>query len=173
MNTSEIKADPPAKVQAWSVDSGEITLIPYEGCTIVEMLREIEALILNRHGMVRPYQRYLMDNRVKAAVLADGQREYSVNYSAHPDDANGEPIDNLDEVAGPGRVILVYQRMPFFGNGEDYCSEVLENPTWLKVCVEANRAIHCTGDHHHTFLEGLNKKCVEDGVTIYQLMMGS
>ncbi len=59
----------------------------------------------------------------------------------------------------------------------DYRSDVLENPTWLQVAVHADEMIRVTNDHHHVFLEGLDKlpkkQQTEAGVTLYEFCMGS
>jgi len=39
--------------------------------------------------------------------------------------------------------------------GEEYVGEVLMNPTWEDLVVEAERQIRCTGDHHHIYLEAV------------------
>ena len=36
---------------------------------------------------------------------------------------------------------------------EEYVGEVLTDPTWEDLVVEAERQIRCTGDHHHIYLE--------------------
>ncbi len=38
---------------------------------------------------------------------------------------------------------------------ESYWSPVLENPTWLTVLREFDKAIMSVGDYHHVFLEGV------------------
>lgn len=118
-----------------------------------------------------------IDERVEKAVKAAGMTEVLVCYSAYDMDEDDEPIDNLNEVAVEGRVRLVGFNDEFWGEGKDYQSEILENPTWLQVTVCANKMIEVTGDQHHAFLEGLSKlhkgKQVEEGVTLYELSMGS
>ena len=97
-------------------------------------------------------------------------------YSAYPTDPD---VDNLDEIAVTGKVQFVSEAEDFFGNIKtraDYKSEVVENPTWLDVCLLANDMINQTGDNHHIFLE-----CVDpvidpndpDGVKLYTFGMGS
>lgn len=118
-----------------------------------------------------------IERRVELAVKAAGQVEVHVCYSAYECGDDDEPIDNLDEVAAEGRVRLVGFHDGFWGDGKDYQSEVLESPTWLEVTVCANAMIEATGDHHHAFLEGLERlhknKQTEDGVTLYEFSMGS
>jgi len=97
-----------------------------------------------------------------------------VTYSAYEDadDDDDTPIDNLDEVAVPGKVILIGERDEY--RSTDYRSEVLENPTWLQVAVCANDMIKKTRDYHEChFLEYLEEKGTEGDVTIYKFEMGS
>jgi hypothetical protein len=65
-------------------------------------------------------------------------------------------LDNLDEVPIRGKVKFRAGRDEFYGGAasRDYESPVLEDPTWLDLCVHANRMILTTGDEHHCFLEG-------------------
>ncbi len=102
-----------------------------------------------------------------------------VTNAATKSNENDEPIDNLDKVAVKGRVRLLCAHEPFYGGpkGKDYRSDVLENPTWLQVAVHADEMIRVTNDHHHVFLEGLDKlpkkQQTEAGVTLYEFCMGS
>ncbi len=116
-----------------------------------------------------------MDALIEAALVADGQPELHVIYSAYPTLDNDVPINNLHEVAAKGRVQLVHLKNPYWGGPESksYRSEVLKNPTWLEVCVHANRMIEATGDYHHVFLEGLEYVATENKVKIYHFSMGS
>jgi hypothetical protein len=77
-----------------------------------------------------------------------------VIYSAYPTADDDVPIDNLDEVPIPGLVRFVARRTLYFGGPEsrDYEGPVLESPTWLDVCAEANKMIRATRDHTHVFL---------------------
>ena len=77
-----------------------------------------------------------------------------------------------------GRVQFVQEHDGFWGEGEDYISEVVENPTWLDVTFYANEMIGITGDHHHVYLEGVHKSettIAADGkpVDVYEFGMGS
>ena len=116
-----------------------------------------------------------IEKRVQEAVEKSGQKKCRVQYSAYESDDNGDPIDNLDQIAATGKVVLVREANDFFGgeDSEDYKSEVLENPTWLQVCVRANKMMKVVRDRHHVYLEGLTKEKEEDGVLIYRFIMGS
>ena len=102
-----------------------------------------------------------------------------VSFSAYADDWS----DNLDEVAIEGRVMMKTKHQSFFGGmseavRQDYESEVLENPTWLDLCLCANDMINCTGDNHHVFLEAVHKTgqfTLDDKsfVLVYDFSMGS
>lgn len=100
-----------------------------------------------------------MERMVEEACLAAGHKKIRVIYSAYEVDWWDNPINNLKEVAVRGRVILIQPRSDFWGdsNGKNYVSKVLTDPTWLDVCVCANRSIFKTRDRHHVFLEGLNQ----------------
>lgn len=101
-----------------------------------------------------------------------------ISFSAYEDYQN-----NLDEVAIEGRVMMKTEHQSFFGgmaeeNRKDYESEVLENPTWLDLCLCANDMINLTGDNHHIFLEAVHKTgqfTLDDKsfVLIYDFSMGS
>jgi hypothetical protein len=118
-----------------------------------------------------------MDDRVEEAIKAvDGRKTIYVNYSAWNGDEKDMPVDNLDEIAIKGDVILFQDRDEFFGGpkSKNYQSEVLHNPTWLTVAIHANRMIRATGDKHHIFLEGVVKtKAKIDGIVVYTFSMGS
>jgi hypothetical protein len=102
------------------------------------------------------------------------RQEIAVRYAAYQDDAEGLPVDNLDEVAYSGFI-------RFRDEGSDYWawrsvpweSEVLEDPTWLDLCVVANDKILRGGDRHHVFLEGIRLGEVIKGVMQAELQMGS
>lgn len=110
------------------------------------------------------------------AVHENGQDCY-VFYSAYKEIDN-VPQNNLDEIAVSGKVKFVEQGDNFFGSGKGYRSKVLENPTWLEVCVVANEMILATGDKHHIYLEGViatEKTLFQDNDTIkiVRFCMGS
>lgn len=105
---------------------------------------------------------------VDKAVLDSGQEEVQVIYSAYDSDENDIPINNLHEVAIKGACRL-RGLSGWAGDGKDYLSPILYNPTWLEVCVHANRMIETTNDTHHVFLEGFRKFRGK----IYDFSMGS
>jgi hypothetical protein len=98
-----------------------------------------------------------------------------VNHSAFEMDADDLPIDNLDAVAFRGKIRLVAYRDEFFGgaSSRDWESPVLEDPTWLDLCVQANAMILATNDRHHRFLEGIDVIGRDGEVTVAELSMGS
>jgi hypothetical protein len=118
-----------------------------------------------------------MSRAVEKAIKASGsEQEIEVCYSAYEVANTGKeetdiPINNLHEVAVQGKVILVSDHDDFWGEGEPFRSVELDSPTWLEVCVQANLMIHCTGDHHHIFLEGLRPVKRKPGE--YRFSMGS
>ncbi len=123
-----------------------------------------------------------MQNRVDTYIDANRtvNSEYlnRVSYSAWGSEEDEFRI-NLDEVAVEGPVIFVQEHDEFWGPGEDYKSELVENPTWLELCLLANDMINVTGDHHHIFLEGVYQLKDKFGVTekdwvkVYRFSMGS
>lgn len=117
-----------------------------------------------------------IEQRVEAAILADGQEEMLI----HPYYAikNEVAYDCLDEIAVKGKVILWACKNPFWGGkkSQDFFSEVLENPTWLQVNIEANRMMTVVNDPHHVFVEGIHryeKLEKDDGIKVYEFSMGS
>src|SRR5579859_390858 len=96
-----------------------------------------------------------------------------VIFSAFGQDAEGLPLDNLDQVAVDCPCRFVQKHDPFFGKGRDYPSEIVASPTWLQLCRLANSMILTTGDQHHVFLEGVNPLREESGVKILEFEMGS
>lgn len=65
-----------------------------------------------------------------------------------------------DEIAINGRVVLFAEGDEFWGGeeGGNYSSLPMDSPTWAEVILEFEKAMFCTGDYHHSFLEGL---CVD------------
>jgi len=99
-----------------------------------------------------------------------------VYYSAYKtSEATGLQLNNLSQKAISGKVILRQQFDDFWANsGEDYQSEVVENPTWLDIAVLADSMILTTNDRHHIFLEGVAPANVKvGGVKVYEFIMGS
>ena len=110
----------------------------------------------------------LAEQKISARIREAVEGDYLVRYSCYDEDSEGVPIDNLDEIAFQGEVIL-----------EDEIEEVrsektLTNPTWLDVCVEANDIIRRSGNTHHVWIEGLYRMNGEDEVpAIMALNFGS
>lgn len=117
--------------------------------------------------------------KIEQMLKAVNQQQRVVYYSAYDLDEHNFPIDNLSDTAFLGKGIVVAKvEDGFFGDGEDYSSEVLIDPSWLDIAVVANEAIIKTGDYHHSFLEGIYKTSGEkviDGelIPVYELSMGS
>lgn len=116
-----------------------------------------------------------MEKRVREAILASGQKKKYVIYSAYESDEDDNPIDNLDEIAVKGKVVLVGYADDYWGGekSKEYRSEIMENPTWLQVTVAANAMIKKTRDTHHCFLETLEFRDQEGDVALYEFGMGS
>jgi hypothetical protein len=119
-----------------------------------------------------------MEVRVEAACKEAGHKRCRVIYSAYESDENDTPVDNLDEIAAKGRVVVYRPRNEFFGGEESlpYRSKVLVDPTFLQLAVCANRSIVRTRDRHHVFFEGLSEESTyneELKAFVYQMWMGS
>lgn len=120
--------------------------------------------------MENEYSRRLSEMQEAIAEVV-GEDLIEVVYSAYKTDAEGLPINNLNDVAIQGTVVLIQGYDDFWGigGGKDYKSEPITNPTWLQLAVLANASILTTGDYHHVFLEGVHE--VSPGV--YQFSFGS
>ena len=92
-----------------------------------------------------------IESEIEEAIKADGQKKVCVHYAAFDFDEWDIPINNLKEIPLKGNVKLY----AYAENGSGlYESDVMENPTWLDICVATNRMISetKTGDQ---YLEGL------------------
>jgi hypothetical protein len=105
-----------------------------------------------------------MRRRIRREVTGD----CLIIYDAFSYDGRGLPVDNLDEVAVTG-IVRVEDEI-----WETYVGDPIENPTWLRLAVEANKMALASGDNHHVFFEGVEiKRTNEEGVQILSLDMGS
>ena len=112
----------------------------------------------------------------------DLPREPMVIFSAWPchDDDEDSYTNNLANVAVEGRIQMISKVSDFWRQegSVDYTSEIVENPTWLDMCLLAYDMMMATGDHHHVFLEAVHKTgsfTLDDKsfVMIYDFSMGS
>ena len=94
-----------------------------------------------------------IQNRVRARV---GPR-CSVFFAAYTLDSDKVPIDNLDDVPIPGRVLIrgIRDRRRGGQSSKDYESPIMESPTWLDLCAIANDQIAATRDRVHRYLENV------------------
>jgi len=105
---------------------------------------------------------YISEKRPKDSVHV----KYSVGK-------NGTYTD-VNKVAHEGKIqFIVLKDEGEFWRHDDYESPVLENPTWLEVCLHANDMIIKTGDLHHIYLEGINVDTEVEGVSVANFSMGS
>lgn len=118
-----------------------------------------------------------IDRKVNERLEAEGVpiAQRVVDYSAYKTDDDDVPLDNLDEIAHHGHIVFRALRDTFYGGraSRDWKSSVLENPTWLDLCVHANAMMLVTCDHHHCFLEGFNVTREEDGIAYAEFATGS
>jgi len=113
-------------------------------------------------------QKMRLIDQIQERVRAEIDGECVVVYSTYPLDENGLPVDNLDSIAVKGKVQVVDEIW------DSYIGEVLEDPTWLQLAVEANRMIIASGDYHHVSFEAVDEmEETEEGVTILSLDLGS
>lgn len=113
--------------------------------------------------------------RVRERMASEPGSQH-VSYSAYKEDEHGVPIDNLDEVAVQGKAILASPPPYEFDNSnrEAYQSVVVENPTWLDICVLADAMIRRMGDFDHVSLEAITPTEEDiDGVPVYYIELGS
>lgn len=59
-----------------------------------------------------------IQSRVETAIKVDGQKKCRVYYSAFPADESGNPIDDLNDIAAQGKVILFSCKDEFWGGEE-------------------------------------------------------
>lgn len=124
-------------------------------------LRGLEARVGSGVMNYEGYDKLLDEQaeRVEQALRAAGlEPPFHVRYSAY----DKRPGDNLAKVAVVGRVRFWAPNDGFWGEGDDYLGPVLEDPTWLDLCSEAERMIRTTGDGHHAFLEGVHPTGTSD-----------
>ncbi len=116
------------------------------------------------HELLREQLVEQMQRRVESAI--EGETE--VVYAAYPTNERGLPIDNLDEIAVHGETRSEDEIW------DSYIGEVIENPTWLQLAVEANRMIVASNDYHHVAFEAIQVvRETEDGVKVLSLALGS
>lgn len=98
-----------------------------------------------------------------------------VEYSAYKHDENGAPINNLNEIAIQGQVIVVADRDERWGgpSSKSYRSGILKNPTWLTLLKQSDKMVRQTGDRHHIFFENFEVVDERNGVKYVELHMGS
>ena len=128
-------------------------------------------LFMNKNNFMRFDDLIKAMNKRVDAVLENKERIIFSVYKYK----DGVPIDNLDEIPVKGKVIFVAEKDDFFGGklSEDYQSEIVENPTWLQICVLFSDSVSKTKDFHHVYLEGITEKSNIDGIPCYEFLTGS
>jgi len=105
----------------------------------------------------------LLDQRIPNRV---------VQFDAYPDDV--DPLVMIGQVAIQGDVVFRQPANHFFGNGHEYASAAVHNPTWLDVAVLCNEMLLDTANLHYVYLEGIDGTGEEqDGCPVYRFVMGS
>lgn len=112
-----------------------------------------------------------IDHQVEEAIKNDGQNIVHVSFAAYDSDEWDNPINNLNEIPLKGKVKLVYKTDPS-QKPNIYISKVLKNPSWLDICVVANKLILISNEHIPTkreYLESLEDVYKEGEVFIATL----
>ena len=120
--------------------------------------------IVNMHATTQDQAIEKIHMRVRSAIKG----ECFVRYDLFNYDDDDESIDNLDEIAIQGKVRAIDEIY------DSYVSEVLNNPTWLELTIEANNMIISSKDHHHRYFEGIEVlEETSDGIKVLSLILGS
>ena len=92
-----------------------------------------------------------IQNRIRDRV----GRKCFVFFSAYTLDSDKVPIDNLDEVPVAGKLLIRGGRDRTRSGQlrKEYESPIVEDPSWLELCVIANNQISATHDRDHRYLE--------------------
>lgn len=138
-----------------------------------EHQEEVEQSLFNQHDKWSKATDHLQ-NKVDDAIVG----QHFVFYSHYDLDEDDIPMDNLMETPYghlPDVMPIVIEEEGLgYGDGQDYKSKPLLNPTWLELAVEANEMIKTTGNRHHVFFENLNLTGeIRDGCRIAKFSMGS
>jgi hypothetical protein len=126
---------------------------------------------------------YIREHADLFELIRAGNQLVKVVWSASAEAEDGDVTaqgvyvvytDFINNIAVPGKVRFEARHERFWGDGTDYFSPVVIDPTWLDVALYANAMIHTTGDEHHVYLEGINVVGHDnDGVQIVNFSMGS
>ncbi len=117
-----------------------------------------------------------IDDRVAARIEKDTPgKKVRVDYSAYESTDDDIPIDNLDTIPISGKIRIREESEEFWGGKKSskWESPILENATWLDLCVQANNMIRRVRDTHHCFLEAIDVVGQEGDITICEFGMGS
>jgi hypothetical protein len=93
-----------------------------------------------------------IQNRVKHRI----GRNCVVVFHAYKLNADRLPIDNLDEVPVSGKLLIRSGRRRRAAQSIEFESPVVENPSWLELCVIANNQLIATRDRKHRYLEQID-----------------
>lgn len=69
-------------------------------------------------------------------------------------------VDHLPgQRAVEGKIVVLHDYDKYWakGKGEDFLSDILENPTWADLFCCAENAILTTRDFHHVFFKGISE----------------
>jgi hypothetical protein len=80
--------------------------------------------------------------------------------------------NNLAQLAVEGKCIVIAEA-GWSGDGKEYRSKPIENPTWRVLARHADKSVPVTNNRHHTFFEGCAVTVREDGIKEVKLVFGS
>lgn len=140
---------------------------------------EFELLFTETETDVKRREMYdYFETRISKAIYDAGSQDddVRVQYSAYETDEDAIQIDNLDQVVIAGKCVFIEDE---FGPGLNYQSPVLNDPTWLDLCVHFNNKLLKHDTYGHTYLEGVtrvkDKTIVIDGeeIPVWGFVSGS
>lgn len=107
--------------------------------------------------IVNPEARFwVAHEQIAARIRETLGAQTCVNFCAYPEDDEGLPIDNLDEVAIAGRCVLVGPQDSTNAALVAYVSQELDEPTWWEVLRQVEAMLRQSQERARIHLEGLN-----------------
>ena len=109
----------------------------------------------------------MVDSRLDADRPGSEKR---IIYSVF--DKGDDAYRDINALAHNGKVKFIMSQSD---DGRMHESHIVENPTWLDVCVLANDMMGITGDYHHRYLEDIEPvdTANDDDITRMRFVMGS
>jgi len=115
-----------------------------------------------------------LEEQIGARIRDTLGRDPVVEFAAFDDADDSISTNRLDQIAVESdRAVIVATHNPSWGEGKDFRSKELSNPTWLEIACVADEQIRTTGDFQHVFLEGIDYLETVEGIDLYHLALGS